>query len=115
MIQNLEELDELWPECRGIPPTSRDMRGQDIKRREAPTSRATEQIRSPDQRENCGGSGARSSTGASRLRRRGDRVSAFAAVARVRKWQILLQKSQVDLGCADAQRTPKMAFLAVAS
>src|SRR5262249_2481856 len=35
--------------------------------------------------------------------------------AELRSVPILLQKSQVDLGCADAQRTPKMAFLAVAS
>jgi len=30
----------------------------------------------------------------------------------VRSWQIVLQKSQLDLRCADAQYTPKMGFLA---
>jgi hypothetical protein len=38
----------------------------------------------------------------------------YAAHAQVRSWQIVLQKSQLDLRYAYAQHTPKMGFLAPA-
>src|SRR5712691_12833657 len=74
---------DLWPQCSGIEPTRRDLRGQNPQRGEAsrPADAAAGNFRTDDQSQSCEDARPYDPAIAARSRRRGDRMRRWEFIA----------------------------------